>query len=923
MSRLLARLGGFSFRRPFAILIVWLIALVGVIGLVQVSDTQIKTSIKVDGTPAQTVLDEIQEQMPEAGGTQGSFVFYADGQPLGDSEKQTIVEAVDAVETSDYVVDRGARMTEQLTEMETTVTETAYEQAGTRLDDQLQDMKVGIESMEMTVSERHGDVTAQIESLNQGTPPQLQPWQEEMMGGGASSSQGPEAMMGMLSDLDGQLSEQGERLAALTVEIDDAFAAEGEKKFDMVADLMTEINTMVSQNPDAAQMLSESLDDEALSTLSAGTDPRDQVDQMISDQLDTVTADLAEFQEGVSPAGTSLSVDSEQVPGVTISDDETIAVYTVQLTEQLDDLPAGVSDDLIETVDTAVESSGLTASPSSSLIPMEPPIGGHEIVGVIVAAIVLIFTLGSLVTAGMPILTALLGVGVGVGGAFGLSEFYPMTSTTPVLALMLGLAVGIDYALFILHKQRTLILAGMSARDATSRAVGTAGSAVVFAGTTVVIALLGLLLLNITFVTTMALAAAATVTIAVLISITALPALLGLAGERVVNLKHRARAMVTENGHVTPSRRWSTALTKRPWAAVVGVAILLGLLAVPAMDMRLGMPTGASASIGSPERTSYDLTAKALGEGANGPLLVAVERPEGEPDMENIRTTLSELSDIDGVANAALRGTNEDRTIEMYEITPDTGPMTEETEHLVNTLREPGVIVGAEDVGVTGLTAINIDLSERLGDAVPVYLAVVAGLSLIVLTLVFRSLIIPIAATAGFLLTIGATFGITTSVFGTNTIGWVAGVDQPGTVLSFLPIMATGILYGLAMDYQLFIGTSMREAHTQGDSPRDAVINGFSHASRVVIAAAIIMVSVFGVFVLTDDMMIRQFGFTLALGILIDAFLIRMTLMPAVLSVAGRSAWWLPGWLDRILPHLDVEGSRLDQAQATPVPETV
>ena len=451
--------------------------------------------------------------------------------------------------------------------------------------------------------------------------------------------------------------------------------------------------------------------------------------------------------------------------------------------------------------------------------------------------------------------------------------------------------------------------------DAAARAAGTAGSAVLFAGLTVVIALLGLLVIDVGFVTTMAVAAAATVALAVLVSLTALPALLGIVGERIVRGRARHPGTHRPEGHgAGPAHRWARAVTSRPWLAVLAVVGVLGLAALPAQDLRLGMPSGAASPAGTAERVNDDLTAQALGEGANGSLLVTVQRADAdEPDPDRMAATVDELAALPGVANASLRGTNEDRTLEIYQVTPQTGPTDAATEELVQRLRDPGAISTADQLGVTGLTAVNIDLSERLAEAVPVYLGLVAGLSLVVLLLVLRSVVIPLAATAGFLLTVAATFGLTTAVFGTATLGWLADVDRPGVVLSFLPVMATGILYGLAMDYQVFLGSSMRESRAHGADGTEAVVDGFVHAGRVVVAVAVIMVSVFGVFILGDDPMVKQFGFALAAGILVDAFLVRMTFMPAVMQLAGRAAWWLPRWLDRILPVLDIEGSRLER----------
>lgn len=866
MSTLLAPLGAFSYRRPLIVLASWLAVLLTVIGLVLASDGRIQASVTVDGTPAQEQLDEIRREMPEAGGSQGSIVYQAqDGTALDAEDRAAIARAVQATAELEYVVDRAEVMARQQADLEAEATERAFAQAEEQVDGQLKEMRQA------------------------------------------------------LSDLPTQPGPQQDQLAGIRAALDDALAAQGEEKFTRVAQLADQFASLGTADPASARALRNAAGEDTFAALTSGGDRTTQIRQQAAQQVEIMNAELAQLQLGVAPKGVPLVVDGAAVPGVTLSGDGTVAVHDLQLTGQLDELPPEVGEQLALLARENVEDAGLNAYPSSSLTPMEPPVGGQEIVGLVVAAVVLFLTLGSLIAAGLPLLTAVVGVAVGVGGAFGFSEFYPMTSTTPVLALMLGLAVGIDYALFILHKQRSLILReGLPAEAATARAVGTSGSAVLFAGLTVIIALLGLLLLDISFVATMALAAAATIAVAVLISLTALPALLGLVGERIVSRKARERQTATAGEGKGLSARWARGITGKPWLVVAGVAIALGMLALPAADMRLGMPSGATAAAGSPERLNYDLTVAGLGEGANGPLLVAVDRPAGQPDVERIRGTMTALGDIPGVADAAFRGANADGTLEMYALVPGSGPMAEETEDLVHRLREPGAVEGVGELGVTGLTAINIDLSQKLADAVPVYLAVVAGLSLVILLLVFRSVVIPVAATLGFLLTVGATFGITTSVFGTGTLGWLAGVDRPGTVLSFLPIMATGILYGLAMDYQLFLGTAMREAHMHGAPPRESVVRGFTHASRVVVAAAVIMVSVFGVFVLTDDMMIRQFGFTLAVGILIDAFLIRMALIPALMGVAGGVTWWLPRWLDKVLPRLDVEGTSLERSGQGP-----
>lgn len=918
MSALLARLGAYSYRRPVVVLLLWAVAVAGVVGLVRNADTHVSTSVTVEGTPAQEVLDQVRTALPEAAGSQGTVVFRVhDGRVDDPDRARAVAGALGAAVDTGYVVDQRAMRAEQETDLRERAKEAALEQTGEQLEDALVAVAASLDDAREQLGARSQDVADQLAALEEGRPPQLQPWQQEQLAAdGMPPPTSPAQVSALLQESAQQLSAREAVLDGLSGTVAELEQAPVERQLDELGGLSAQLQEVMASDPAAEELLGAGLDEDTRRLLTSGSDPQQQIERKVDEQVATVLDDLDQLQRGTPPIGLPLVVEDQTVPGASVSQDGSVAVLEVQLTQQLDDLPPGAAEEVVDALTAGAAAAGLDAYPSGSLQPLEPPVGGHEAIGLVVAGIVLVLTLGSLVAAGLPILTALLGVGIGVGGAFGLSGLYEMTSTTPVLALMLGLAVGIDYALFILFKQRRLITEqGMSAREATTLATGTAGSAVLFAGVTVIVALLGLLVLDIGFVTTMAVAAAATVGLAVLISLTALPALLGLLGERVVGrqARHRAGGPVAGDHRDAAggtARRWVASVTARPWLVVVAVVALLGTLAAPTVDLRLGMPAGASASPGSPERLNADLTAQAFGEGATSPLLVTVESPGAEePDLDRLRTTMEELADVPGAAGAALRGVTGDGTLEIYAVTPQAGPTAESTEALVNTLRQPGAVEGADELGVTGLSAINIDLSDRLAEAVPVYLGVVVVLALLILLLVFRSLVVPLAATLGFLLTVGATFGLTTAVFGTASLGWLAGVDRPGVVLSFLPIMATGILYGLAMDYQVFLTTAMREAHVHGASERGPVVDGFVNASRVVVAAAVIMVSVFAGFVLTDDPVVTQFGFALAVGVLVDAFLVRMTLMPAVLHLAGRAAWWLPGWLDRALPQLDVEGS--------------
>ncbi len=604
-------------------------------------------------------------------------------------------------------------------------------------------------------------------------------------------------------------------------------------------------------------------------------------------------------------------------PGVLVSEDGTVALMQIQFTQQVEDLPAGVIEDVIAIASDNANTAGLVALPTESLKPHKPPLGGHEALGLLVAGLVLFLTLGSLRAAGLPLVTAILGVAVGLGGAFALSHSIELTSATPVLALMIGLAVGLDYALFILNRQRHLILReGLSAEEATGRAVSTAGSAVLFAGLIVIIALSGLTLINISFLTTMALVAAATVLCAVLIALTLLPSLLGLIGERIISPKTRAREQKRshEQRHGF-AHRYATTLVKRRWVVIFAVVGLLGVAALPMSQMSLGMPSGATANLDTTERQAADAISKSFGDGYNAPLIAVIEAPPGTRFEDNqLPGITSELEQNEAIETVRPMGISPDHSLALVTVIPTAGADSNVTKTLVHTLREDtGNLTGISGttIGVTGLTAVNLDISEKLSSVLPIYITIIVVLSLLVLLVVFRSVLIPIKATAGFLLTIGATFGIMTAIFQWGWLKDLVGFDTPGPILSFLPIMVTGILYGLAMDYEMFLVSSMREAHVHGYTGKQSVIHGFEQASRVVVAAAIIMVSVFAGFIFSDDSMVKQFGLALAVGILIDAFLVRITLVPALMSVLGTSAWWIPKWLDKLLPNLDIEGEHL------------
>ncbi|MEU7801833.1 MMPL family transporter [Micromonospora arborensis] len=579
-----------------------------------------------------------------------------------------------------------------------------------------------------------------------------------------------------------------------------------------------------------------------------------------------------------------------------------------------------------EQVGASARAQGWQVAPGGEVLGGEPEIGSTEALGVLVAAIVLIITFGSLVAAGMTMLNALIGVGAGMAGLFALSGAVQLTSTAPILALMLGLAVGIDYSLFITSRHRQNLLDGLSPEEAVGRAVGTAGSAVVFAGATVVIALAGLAVVDIPFLTVMGLAAAGTVTVAVLVAITLQPALLGFAGRRV--LPRRLRAVATDDtvaDTTAPAQQTDTATEDQSrfgfrWARLVTrfrvpvilVGLLgLGLLALPTPDMRLALPGAATAAVGSPARVANDLTTEGFGAGFTGRLAVVVAGDSPQATSAAVPQVTALLQRTENVLAVAPAQLSPDGRTALLGVIPKTGPTDEATETLVHDIR--GTVAGIRDADVllTGVTAIGIDVSEKLSDALPIYLLLVVGLSVLLLMLVFRSLLVPVKAALGFLLTVAATFGITVAVFQQGHLADLVGLDTPGPLISFLPILLIGILFGLAMDYEVFLVSRMREDFVHGKSARQATISGMGHGARVVTAAALIMISVFGGFVFLEDPVIKSMGFALAIGVAIDAFVVRMTIVPAVMSLLGDRAWWLPSWLNRALPNVDIEGEGL------------
>ncbi|WP_084682591.1 MMPL family transporter [Actinomyces israelii] len=604
-------------------------------------------------------------------------------------------------------------------------------------------------------------------------------------------------------------------------------------------------------------------------------------------------------------------------------------------------------------------------------------ISGTELVGVVIAAVVLLVTFGSVLAAGAPLVAASLGVGTGMLGILLAAAATDINSTTPVLAVMIGLAVGIDYALFIISRAREYLADGVAPAEAAGRAVATAGSAVVFAGTTVVVALCGLSVAGIGFLTTMGVASAAVVAVAVLVAMTAVPALIGLIGKRLAprgssrrgRQASRADAAAGSVGagaaagsgsaaHAVegageaasagtvkpgapvkagPATRWVRAVTRRPWLTIGAVVLLLGITAIPISGLHLALTDNGFAVKGTQQRQTYDAIAEAYGEGYNSPIIVIADIANTTDPVGTVNRLSQDIAGLDGVSAVALATPNQDGTLAFIQIRPERSQADPATMDLVRDIRARADgyehDYGISDVMVTGQAAVAIDVAESLNASLLPFGIVVVGLSLILLTVVFRSVAVPLTATLGYLLSLAAGMGAVGAVFGW---GWAADllqVSKVGAVISFLPVIVMGVLFGLAMDYEVFLVSRMREEWIRrrpaggpagsADTPTDpamrrraaveAVEAGFVGSAKVVGAAAVIMAGVFAAFIHTENVYIKPIAVGLTVGILADAFVVRMTLVPALMAALGERAWWLPPFLERQLPVIDVEGEGLER----------
>ena len=825
MATLLYRLGRFSARRAWLVIVSWVVVLGLAGGAFALFGGTLTSAVSIPGTATQKVSDELSEKFPQAAGGRGTVVFTTtDDSAFTDEQKDAIGALLD-----------------DATDLDNVKSSTNPFETQAQIDDAATQVADGRTQI--------ADATARLEA------------------GQAQIDAAKDQAAAGQAQLDAAKAQAG--AAATTGQLAARFAAQQAQIDAGTAQIEAQQTTL----------------DEGRTELEAQTKTLEE------------GADLID-----------LAAEIRQV-----SVDETTAVGGLQFDTGLNQVPAESKEAVVEAMSDA-DIDGVTVEVSNDIAASIPEIlGPGEIAGVIFAAIVLFVMLGTLIGASLPLINAIIGVGVGVLASLALSGTVTMLSVTPVLGVMLGLAVGIDYSLFILNRHRTQLRNGVELQESIGLANGTSGNAVVFAGSTVLIALLALNLTGIPFLGLMGTVGAICVLVAILIAITLTPAVLRLVGNKILTKKARKTIGQANPKSRVPSKPMNT--LRAVVTVVAGIAVLL-IIAIPALSMRLGLPAGSSEPVDSSAYKAYKLIDDKFGAGVNGPLIVVADLDQAITDDELVgeQVRIGQLlkAENDVVAVAPI-GASDDDMLLAFQVVPEGGPTSESTEQLVRDLRGLD-IDGVTSLGVAGNASGNIDVSEKLADALPLYLLVVVGLSLIILIFVFRSILVPITATLGFVLSLFAAFGGITAVFQWGWLAPVFGVHDPGPILSFLPILVVGILFGLAMDYQLFLVSGMREAYAHGTPARLAVQRGLHAGRTVVIAAALIMASVFGGFIFSNSVMIQSIGLGLGLGVLLDAFVVRLLIIPAVMHLLGRSAWWMPRWLDRILPNVDVEGASLERS---------
>ena len=854
MAKWLYSIGSFAARKAWAVIAIWVLVIAGVAGTYSAFHGQLKTTFTMPGTETQRLTDELASRFPDANrGTGQVIVTTGDGSRITDEQKQAFVNKLNSLKNENSAVDDVSDPF--ATEQQIADGRKQLEEGKQKLDAAPKQIEDGKKQLR-DAQKKADDGKAQLEAAQK----QLDAAREQARAAGAL-----ESMREQLGSQQAQIDAQRAQLA------------ESQKQLD----------TKAAELADSEKKL-----------------PEQQAELARKSALLDLTSDYR-----------------------TVSEDGSTAVAGVFFKMKSSEAPHADKEKLMEHFKNA-DLKGLTVNFDQNVA--ESPdvgMGVGEIVGIVVALMTLIVLLGTLIAAGLPILMAIVGVIVGILGTLSFSSLVDMSSTTYMLGMMLGLAVGIDYSLFILNRHRSNLMDGMPLRKSIAVANGTSGNAVVFAGATVIIALLALNVTGIPFLGYMGDAAALCVFVAVLISVTLTPAMLSLIGRKVMSKKAWASVdtpekiaarRADEQKREESPHGWLKIVLAKPVVTILLCVVALGAIAIPMGQMRMGLPSAESSQTESTEYKAYQIVKDKFGEGMSGPVLAVAHTPSdmSEAQAEQAQIDIADAIKAKGGNNVKAvipGGQTDDRTLQIFQVIPAHGPNSAETVALVDQLRQVDVNVQDTDVhlGVTGVTGGNIDVSNVLAQKLPLYLAVVMGLSFIVLILVFRSILVPLVASAGFLFSILASFGAVVAVYQMGFMGTLFGVHDPGAILAFLPILMIGILFGLAMDYQVFLVSGMREAYVHGKDAKTAVVTGYNHAVRVVIAAMIIMISVFGGFIFADDAATRPIGFGLAFGVLMDAFVVRMTLTPAIMTLLGDKAWWMPKWLDKLVPNMDVEGATL------------
>jgi RND superfamily putative drug exporter len=597
-----------------------------------------------------------------------------------------------------------------------------------------------------------------------------------------------------------------------------------------------------------------------------------------------------------------------------ISRDGTIAFAPVHFDKNVDNLNT-VAADKVKSIATRATATGFGVALSGTMFQTRTPPGGTEIVGILAAMVILLIAFGSVLAMGLPILTALFGIGVGLAGVSLLANVFSMPTFASILAAMIGIGVGIDYALFIVTRYRQGLQGGLDPETAIVKSITTSGKAVVFAGTTVVISLLGMFAMGLSFVRGLAVGAALAVVFTMLASVTLLPAVLGFVGTNVDKLALPWTKRSAASGRTTVAYRWSRLIQRRPWTfGAIGLVVLVAF-ALPVFSITLGNSDAGNNPKSETTRVAYDQLAKGFGPGFNSPLLVAVEVPNGHAAgaLTGLRAAIAKVPGVVAVTPPTLGPAGNAAVMQVF---PSTGPQDQQTVSLIHDLRAhviPSAVAGSGlVVHIGGNTATFADLSSFLGAHLPIFMLVVLGLSFLLLLVVFRSIVVPLKAVVMNVLSIGAAYGTLVAVFQWGWGAGLIGVGKKGPIESFIPMMMFAVIFGLSMDYEIFLLSRIKEEFDKTGNNGEAVADGLAHTARVITAAAAIMVCVFGSFVFGGERVIKEFGLGLAVAILIDATLVRMILVPSTMELLGNANWWLPKWLARVLPNIHIEGTSDD-----------